>query len=267
MKTVLVLTLFLSGLLSACITSSNYLKNHVLKNKDLSETIKLPDHNSAIFVSHVYKNKELGELFWQKENGEIIQLTSSKQHISAIVYLQKENKILFAQSTKKERFPKLLEPFIINGPGPFYDYKIYSLSLNNIENSLEVYIDCARHEVIGDITCMGLLKEESTLLIATQYGVMYTYNTITRKTLYRLMPKGDFWGLKNRETAFYNVTAGKDNAIYFDAVSGYKSDSTSDYIYDTYRYDINTEEVTPITPKDNNPPFLINNEPLKEISK
>lgn len=243
LKFTMLLTITGTLVLSCSSVSNIDVRNHV----DQKLTIENHITGHKYYVSNIYRDKELGELFWEKSEDDIFQVTDDKQNISTIILNPTGEKIYYGQSQESNKFSKALEGLVINSPYRFSDYLILSYSLKR--NKKDTIFNLSEHKIVGTVQNMGLLNDENTLAFQTHYGEIYFLDLNNSTKAEKFIPEINLPDQFEFED-FYNLRTEGNDKIIFDAASGYKSNSNTSFVYNTYIYNLNSHQVSKIS---NNP--------------
>lgn len=216
-------------------------------NKDL--VLPFNDQGNKVFVSHIYNDKELGEVFLQVPDGNLIQISNRKQHISSLLFDNNRNSVIYGQSQEDSKLPKILEPPIINAPSRFSKYQIKFYGLN--DNSTKVLLDLSQAGVVGSVANMAFLDDGSTLTFQTAYGNIYFVDLNNALHAEHTIKASKFKPEVQAEQFlyddFYNLKTDGKHSLIFDAISGYKSQINQTFVYNTFKYDIQTHQLDRLT--------------------
>ena len=206
------------------------------------------------FLSSIYKDKRnakygvnqiRNELFVSNVNtGEIQQLTFDKSHISAIAYSPQAKSIIFSQAQWSD--PTFGYIPVINGPGKFGSFKLFSLDL--AQDGLK--ISPLAQEAMPEIHILGFDKTSKKLLFQTLYRTEYFQVLyIETNNLEKIIPESElFWrNLKAPITfSMQKIDSGKSD-VYFKVRDGYISQEDSSFVYNTYKMNLDTRVVKKLT--------------------
>ena len=161
-----------------CLFLSCNSKSTIKKNIDPNLHIK--NKTQHFYVSNIYAYKDLGEIF-QQEKQTLKQITRAKQKISAMIWDSSTGNLIYVQSQKKPGFmDRILEPFVVNGPSGFSDYKI--VCYNPKTQKKTILIQLKNKGITGSITGLGFLKNDSILAMNTHSGKIYLLDMHTQNT-------------------------------------------------------------------------------------
>lgn len=232
-------------------------KKEIKENANKALTILFEKDHKKVFVSNIYKDKELGDLFLEKPNENIIQITNDKQNISVLLLDTKRNGVIYGQSQNDRKLPKLVAPLIINSPVRFSNYKIVFYDLNR--DTLKGLLDLSSQNIMGIIENMSFLDNGKTLTFQTHYGEIFFLDLNSPQKAVKFIPTVHYPSQFKFDELFNLKTDGKKNLI-FDAISGYKSEKDKSYVYNTFQYNLESHQVKRIT----NTPFYLIEELVEE---
>jgi len=177
--------------------------------------------------------------------------------ISSMLFDKKRNSLIYSQSQKNDKLLKALEPVIINSPSRFSRYKIFSYNLDN--NTQTELFDLKKSQLTGFVAKMGFLNRGKTLAFQTHYGEIYLLEMDNLKTAKQFVPLNHYPN-QFKFDDFYNFETDEKNNIFFRARSGYKSEFDKSYVYNKFKYNIETNQITRIT---NTPFFFTKTDTIK----
>ena len=235
-----ILVFIVAILLVSCSESVDKIKNKI--NSEL--VVKSKKTNHKFYVSNIYDDEELGEVFWEKAEDEIVQISNEKQNISSLLLDESRNVLMYCQSQKSDRPSKVEKVVTINSPSGFHDYRIFTYDLNT--NTKKELLNLSNHEIVGGINSLCFLEKGKILAFEAFYGRIYLMKMDNSNMIEKFeLSSNQLEQLKFSE--FYNLKTDGDDCLFFDAVSGYKSKTEREFVYNTFMYNIKTKEVVKVT--------------------
>lgn len=245
LKTIITFLLTIN-LLFSC---SNVSNQNVKENASKELIVVNENQDKTLFVSNIYNDKSLSELFLEKSDKTISQVTNDKQNISCLLFDKKRNGVIYGQSQKDSKTPKIIEPLVINSPGRFSKYKIvfYNFEKANIKTLL----DLSNQDIIGVIQNMDFLDNGKTLAFQTHYGEVFFLELDNHEKAVKFIPESHLPNQFKFED-LYDLKTDRNHNLIFKARSGYKSSKDKSYVYNDFKYNIKTHKVEKIS----NEPFF-----------